>query len=234
LLTKLALLGTLATSACTSPLGEAELRGLGQPQALAAEAPTLGANDIVRVSVYGHPELSSPNYGSVQGTRIDQDGSLSLPLAGRVQVGGLTTAAALEAVSTAFAVYVKEPQVELSVIEYAARRVYVYGEVSRPGALVLDRPLNAYQALALSGGFTTRAWREEVILIRGSAGAPEVWRIQAETPSPTGFAPLRPDDLLFVRRSGAGRFTDELLPVLQGVSSSLASVATVLLIEEQL
>jgi hypothetical protein len=45
---------------------------------------------------------------------------------------------------------------------------------------------------------------------------------------------LRPDDLVFVRRSGAGKFTDEILPILAGISSSLSSAATLVLIDDQL
>lgn len=188
----------------------------------------LGPNDVVRVGVYGQPDLGTA------GTRVDMEGNLSLPLVGAVQVAGLSTSAAREAVAAAYTRFVVEPRVDLSVVTHGARRVYVYGEVARPGALELDRPINVMQALALAGGFTPKADRDEVVLLRGVATELEWEILDAEDPSPRGFLALRADDVLFVRRSNAGKFSDEVLPYLSGISASLSTVATILLIDDRL
>lgn len=195
---------------------------------------TLGPNDIVRVGVYGHPELGTPLTGSDRGTRIDNEGLLSLPLAGSVPVGGKSVQAARDTITAALAQFVQDPRIDFSVVEYAARRVYIYGEVAKPGAYVLDRPLNVYQALALGGGFTPHARREQIVVLRGKADAFEVKVIDGETPGFDGLVALRPDDFVFVRRSGAGKFSDEVLPFLSGLSSALGSAATLLVLNDQL
>ena len=196
---------------------------------------TLGPGDVVRVGVYGHPELSAPPHvNSASGSRIDGEGNLSLPLVGAVHVAGMSMSEARTAISAAFAQFVQEPRIDASVIEYAARRFYLYGEVAKPGAFTLDRPLTIYQALALGGGFTSKANRDEVVLLRGGPENLEVHRFDAEVPTAHGMFAIRPDDFVFVRRTNAGKFSDEVIPYLSGVSSSLASVATVLLIDEQL
>ena len=199
---------------------------------------TLGPNDILHVGVFGHPELSSPDTLNGYGSRIDPAGCVNLPLVGAVHVAGLGLEGATVAVTEAFSAFVQEPRVHVTLVEWGSRRFYVYGEVQKPGPQVLDRPLNAYQGLSLAGGFTRSANREDIWLLRPDPpAAPErylAYAIDGESPSDGGLATLQPDDVLFVRRSGAGRFADEVLPVLSGVSSSLSSVATVLLIEDRL
>jgi len=195
---------------------------------------TLGPNDIVRVGVYGHPELGTPVAPGPTGTRVDNEGLLSLPLVGAVAIGGKSVQEARATITEAVGRYVQDPRVDFSVVEYAARRVYIYGEVARPGAYVLDRPLNVYQALTLGGGFTAHARREQIVILRGRPESLEVQVVDGETPNVGGLIALRPDDFVFVRRSGAGKFSDEVLPILTGISSALGSAATILVLNDQL
>ncbi|MBK7643644.1 MAG: polysaccharide export protein [Planctomycetes bacterium] len=230
------LLAALLAGGCASdaPLPETTAKTSSFSRELVWDDLSLGPNDIVRVGVYGHPELGTPIGTGVQGTRVDNDGNLSLPLVGSVPVGGRSVAQARGLVTEAVAKYVQEPKVDLSVVEYGARRVYIYGEVQKPGAYVLDRPLNVYQGLALGGGFTAHARREQIVLLRGQPEALEVKVIDGDTPNLDGLVALRPDDFVFVRRSGAGRFSDEVLPILTGISSALGSAATLLVLNDHL
>ena len=230
-----ALVLALASAGCsTPPLMEGTATVSTLDTALDASAFALGPNDLVDVSVYGHAELSTPRLGNQVGTRVGPDGKLSLPLVGPVAVGGLNLDEARAAVTEAFRPYVNDPKVDLSVIEWSARRFYVYGEVKQPGAFVMDRPLTVYQGLSMSGGFLAHADRAEIALLRGTPEALEIHVIDGSTPDPSGLVALMPDDFLFVRRSGSGRFAQDVLPILSGIGSSLSSVATVLLIEDEL
>jgi protein involved in polysaccharide export with SLBB domain len=202
---------------------------------LAWDELTLGPGDVVRVGVYGHPELSAPpNVNTAAGSRIDGEGNLSLPLVGAVHVGGMKMSDAHTAITAAFAKYVQDPRIDATVMEYAARRFYLFGEVQKPGPYVLDRPLSIYQALSFGEGFTTKANRGDVVLLRGGPDDLEVHRFSAEVPTAGGLFAIRPDDIVFVRRTSPGKFSDEILPYLSGISSSLTSIATVLLIDDQL
>jgi protein involved in polysaccharide export with SLBB domain len=203
------------------------------PLDLEAREFRLGPNDIVRVGVHGHPELSTPASERFDGTRVDPDGTLSLPLVGALDVRGLTLAEARERVTAAFATYMKEPRVDLSVIEFSARRFYLYGEVEAPGPYAMDRPLNVYQALSFGGGFKTTAARRQVVLLREGRDEVEVHVIDGERIAQAGLMEVRPDDFLFVMRSGSGRFRDEALPILTGISATLASVGSLILIEDR-
>lgn len=224
----------LAACAAQGELPVASARTSTLSTDLATSIVTLGPGDLVRVSVFGHPELSTPVVSTPSGTRVDPEGNLSLPLVGAVPVRGLTVTQARDAVGVALARYVKEPRVDLSVVEFTARRFYLYGEVVAPGSYVLDRPLDLLQALSYGKGFTPAARREEVVLLRGRPGNVEVHVFDGETPTEAAFVAVQPDDFVFVRRSGAGRFSHEALPILQGIGSTLGSIATILLIEDQL
>lgn len=220
----------LLAAACASSAPQLQRTALSETLSTELDwsAFPLGPNDVLRVGVYGQLDLST------EGTRVDMDGNLSLPLVGPVHVAGLSMSAARTAVTAAYAKYVVDPKVDISVVTLGARRFYVYGEVLEPGALEFDRPINVMQALALAGGFTPKALREQVVLLRGTPAELEWAVIDAEEPTEKGFLALRPDDVLFVRRSNAGKFSDEILPYLTAVSSSLTSIATILLIEDQL
>jgi protein involved in polysaccharide export with SLBB domain len=194
----------------------------------------LGPNDIVRARVHGHPELSTPESNLLTGTRIDPDGKLALPLVGTVGVGGMTLDEARDVIRTAYAGFMTDPQVEVSVVEYAARRFYLYGEVKTPGPVALDRPLNVYEALTFGGGFAPHANRAEIVLLREAEDGVAVHVIDGERPDQSGLISIQPEDFLFVRRTGVGKFSEEVLPVLSGISSTLSSITTLILIDDRL
>ena len=72
------------------------------------------------------------------------------------------------------------------------------------------------------------------MILRGTPETLEVKVVDGETPNLDGLVALRPDDFLFVRRSGVGKFSDEVLPILTGISSTLGSAATLLVLNDQL
>ena len=96
--------------------------------------------------------------------------------------------------------------------------------------------MTIYEALSLGEGFAPSADRERIVHLRRSADG-EAWEarlVRGDTPESFGFAPMRDGDLVFAMRSGAGRFSQEVLPYLSGASATLSSVATILLIDDRL
>ena len=190
----------------------------------------LGPNDVLHLVVPQRPEFTSEN-----GYRVTPAGSILVPIVGAVPVGGKTLEQAKETLEAALAEYVREPAVGLSVIEYGARRVYVLGEVARPGAVTLDRHLTALEVLALAEGLKEGANREHVALLRRHGpDEVEVHFFNAETPGRKAMVTVLPDDVLFVPRSGAGVFRDDTLPILQGIGFTTGQVAAVAVAADQL
>lgn len=128
------------------------------------DAYRLGAGDMLLVAVYGHPELSIAPFipagasGMVgaQGNRpvgllIDNDGSVQLPLVGRIQVGGQTTGELQDFLQAKLATYIKDPQVAVQILFAGNNRYYLLGQFSNPGLKYSDRPLGLLEALSLGG-----------------------------------------------------------------------------------
>lgn len=119
----------------------------------------LGAEDVVEIAVYQAPEISRT-------VPIRPDGKISLPLVGDVQASGKTATELAEELRGRLEGYVQGPRVTVIVQEIHAPRVFVLGEVVRPGAYPLRGRLDLLQAIALAGGLGDFASRSRILLIR--------------------------------------------------------------------
>lgn len=119
----------------------------------------LGAEDVIEVSIFQSPELSRT-------LPVRPDGRISLPLVGEVMAAGLTARQLGEELERRLGAYVQEPRVTVIVQEVNAPRIYVLGEVMRPGAYPIRGRIDILQAIALAGGLGDFADRRRVLLIR--------------------------------------------------------------------
>jgi polysaccharide export outer membrane protein len=124
----------------------------------------VGPQDVLTISVWNAPNLS----GKVT---VEADGTLSLPLIGRITVGGLTLSALEAELRRKLEPrFLKNPQISVSVEEYHSRRIFVVGEVRTPGIYPLSHEMTLIEALARAGSTTDRA-RNEAIIVHAPAGA---------------------------------------------------------------
>ena len=153
----------------------------------------LGPQDVVSVSVWGFAEFGSEtvtNVGSVGqvaggsnatlagatsragGRTIDSRGYLYLPLIGEVKAAGLTVSELRTVLKRRLAEFVKDPQVEVSIAAFRSQKVFIAGEVQRPGVVpITDQPLTLVDALSQVGGPTEEADYYDVMLTRGKSRA---------------------------------------------------------------
>ncbi|HLH77265.1 MAG TPA: polysaccharide biosynthesis/export family protein [Candidatus Binataceae bacterium] len=94
----------------------------------------IGPGDILQISVPEVPELKN-----VREERVSPQGTIELPIAGTVSVGGLTEPQVHDALVKALSRLVKDPQVDVFVKSYASRQVAVVGMVNKPGLYTLNR-----------------------------------------------------------------------------------------------
>ncbi len=124
----------------------------------------LGPNDRVRVKVYGEGDITGEY-------EVDSTGNISVPLAGHVRAGGLTTRQLEKSITSALAKgIVRDPRVNVEVALY--RPYYILGEVKKGGEYPYRLGLTVMDAVASAGGFTYRA-NEGKIYLRRSGGGPE-------------------------------------------------------------
>jgi polysaccharide export outer membrane protein len=156
-------------SASTSPASPANVPGPAPsplPSPLPSpfprvEEPTeyaIGPDDIVRVTVLGHEDLT-------QTVVVQNDGTFIYPLIGRVKAADLTPKELERKVTTLLGQgYVRNPQVTVSVQEYRSKTVFVVGEVTRPGSFSLSGRMTVLELLSKAG--PTSAAGAEVVIVR--------------------------------------------------------------------
>ncbi len=114
----------------------------------------LGADDIISVSVYSHPELSSPQPGQQTGSggvMITSDGTVALPLIGNISLGGLTVNQAQQRIASDYANFVNNPDVTVQLVTAQSLRYYLLGAFSTPGVKYPGYALTLLDALSLGG-----------------------------------------------------------------------------------
>jgi len=118
----------------------------------------VGAQDVLKVSVFDEPQLS--------GTfRVDTDGSFTYPFVGRVRAVGQT----LRSIEAELARmlgegYVRNAQVSIEVEQYRSRSIFIVGEVRTPGRYPLSGEMTLIEALAQAGSTTPAAGSELLVL----------------------------------------------------------------------
>jgi polysaccharide export outer membrane protein len=124
----------------------------------------IGPQDIVRIDVWKEPEVSRG------GLPVRPDGKISLPLLNDVQAAGLSPLELSNVISEGLKKFMNNPQVTVTVVDINSRRVFVTGEVSRPGAFPLLPNMTVLQALTTAGAFTQFARTKGIYVLRNEGG----------------------------------------------------------------
>ena len=123
----------------------------------------IGPQDMVRVDVWKEPEITRT-------IPVRPDGKISLPLLNDVQASGLTAIQLSNSIHDGLTKYLNNPQVTVTVTEINSRRVYVTGEVNRPGVIPLLPDMTVLQGLSSAGGFTQFAKLKGIYVLRNESG----------------------------------------------------------------
>ena len=169
-----------------------------QRAALALPASALGPGDVFEVRVFQEIDVSGIH-------RVGPDGTIEFPLCGKVALGGLTAAAAAEAIAACLrnGKFYKNPQVSVFLKELNSRKVFVFGEVQKPGTFPYEDGMAVVQALALAGGFSKLAAKNSCTVTRLVAGTETRIKVPVDD-IVSGRAPgftLLPGDILYVPES---------------------------------
>ncbi|MBT9477354.1 MAG: polysaccharide biosynthesis/export family protein [Polaromonas sp.] len=122
----------------------------------------IGPGDIVDVVVWNHPEVLAP-----AGFNVSPDGLIQFPLLGTFKIAGLTENQARDQLTRRLAKFLTDPNLTVRVKEYRAGRVYMDGEVGKPGLQAInDIPMTLPEAISRAGGLTAAADRASVAVTR--------------------------------------------------------------------
>lgn len=119
----------------------------------------LGAGDVLDIFVWRNDELSRT-------VPVRPDGYISLPLAGELVATGKTVHQLQDEITVALSQYVQVPTVTVTITQVRSLVVYVLGSVAKPGPLQLDRQVTPLQAIAMAGGLTEFADKNDITILR--------------------------------------------------------------------
>jgi polysaccharide export outer membrane protein len=169
-------------------------RGFAQPAAAPAPADAnvpsgylLGPNDQISVQVLELPEIQAKSY------RIDSDGTVNLPVAGRVRAGGLTLEQFENGLTAALRAQVLNPHVSVTLVESKSQPVSVLGAVNSPGTQQIEGAKTLFDVVAAAGGLKQDAG-DTITITRqkdeGPLGLPNA-TVDAVTGRSTAEVPVR-------------------------------------------
>ncbi|MDB5097324.1 MAG: polysaccharide export protein [Cyanobacteria bacterium RYN_339] len=134
----------------------------------------LDYGDAIAIQVKDFPQY---NYAGA----VRPDGLISIPFVGDIEVGGLTTGQATTRLTTVLKKFLRDPIVTVTLTTLRPRFAMVLGQVNSPGRVELNRPHpTVLDVIGAAGGFTHRAVRTEVIILRGEGTRASHYTVDVE------------------------------------------------------
>ena len=124
---------------------------------------TIGSDDVLSIVFWRDKELTAD-------VTVRPDGKISLPLLNDVQATGFTPAQLKDRIVEESKKYVEDPNVTVVVKQINSRRVFITGEVKKPGPYALTAPTTVLQMLSIAGGLGDFAKSEEIMVVRPENG----------------------------------------------------------------
>jgi polysaccharide biosynthesis/export protein len=143
--------------------GAQQTAGSQPPAPVAAEDYVIGPDDVLSVVFWREKELSVDAV-------VRPDGKISLPLINEVMAAGLTPEQLRDRITKQASAFVKDPQATVVVKEINSRKVYITGQVEKPGAYPLTTRLSVMQLIAMAGGLKEYAKSDRIVVMRLEQG----------------------------------------------------------------
>ena len=124
---------------------------------------TVKPGDVLEISVWKEPELQGP-------VLVRPDGAFSFPLVGEVDARNRSVSQIQKTVVERLGRYISDPVVSVTVKEIKGNKVYVIGQVNKPGEFIVNPRVDVMQALSMAGGATAFAALGDIIILRRAPG----------------------------------------------------------------
>lgn len=172
--------------------------------------------DQLQVVVYRHTDISSPLNSTPYIVR--PDGKVTFPLIGDIDVTGKTVTEFTRQLEASLAEYLVRPQVSVNILKLGTTRVYVLGEVKKPGLYELEKSHRVLDALGKAEGFTEKAAKKKIFLIRKGAEEPVLVNINnflKKSDQSQNYV-LNEGDCLHLTSNGKINIVRDIMPFVNG------------------
>lgn len=120
---------------------------------------TVKPGDMLRISVWKEPDLTSP-------VLVTPDGAFSFPLVGQIEARNKTVTELTQMIGERLKKYIADPVVTVGVQEIHGNKIYVIGQVNKPGEFIMNVRVDVMQSLSMAGGTTPFAGLKDISIIR--------------------------------------------------------------------
>jgi polysaccharide export outer membrane protein len=127
--------------------------------------------DVLQISVWGEENLQAE-------VLVRPDGALSFPLCGDISAKNQSVIELQEEITKRLRRYISDPVVTVSVAQVLGNKVYVIGQVSRPGVFVVNPQVDVLQALTMAGGATPFASLNDIKILRRTGDRQQALRFR--------------------------------------------------------
>ena len=163
--------------------------------------------DRIELSLYKNPEqesmVSNTELGQTmrrEGILVNAAGYITAPLIGKIKIAGLTQTQAADRITTQYKKYLNTPSVYVEVLN---KRLFVLGEVNKPGVINIDKEkMTLFEAIAFAGDLTDSAVRKDIIILSNSKEkGMQMRRVDLTNFDTMHYASLmlRPNDIVYVQ-----------------------------------
>jgi polysaccharide export outer membrane protein len=155
----------------------------------------IGPGDVLSIDVWKEPALSKQ-------VTIRLDGKTSLPLVNDVTAAGLTCAELRQQLIEKYKDYVDVPEISVTVVASLSKKIYLLGNVTRPGEYALQKNMTFVQGISKAGGLAEFADTSDILLIRRIDGKEQTFIVDYDaiisSKDLSQNIQLRPDDTIYV------------------------------------
>lgn len=134
----------------------------------------MSPGDQMDVLVRNNPDLSTDPATPTSKYIVRPDSKVAFPLIGDVDVTGLSIPKFTALLQERYAKYLIDPQITVSLVKLGTTRVFVFGEVHKPGMYELEKSHRVMDAIGIAEGFTWDTAKKKVYLIRDAANVESV------------------------------------------------------------
>jgi len=188
----------------------------------------VGPPDLLTITVRDNKDLDTE-------VMVRPDGNITFPLLGDVYVDGLTPEEIAKKLDTDLANYVKDVETTVTVTGFNSKKVFLFGEVERPGPQMFTGNMTLVEAVAGAGSVTRKSAPGRVRLVRGDPEAPKVFKINLKDITMRGETEgnlqLKDGDIVFVPKNAWAIVGDSLDDLLYPFRSVLGLTYNVVVIE---
>ena len=150
---------------------------------------------------------------------IRPDGYVSIPMAGNIKADGMTVEEFTRNVSNALSIYIINPDVSVNVTKLGGVRVYVFGEINKPGAYTLTKSSTVIDAIGAAGSFNWDTAKKKIFLIHQNNPTKPI-EINLNNMLKTGDMSqnyvMREGDILYLTKNSKISFSRDIAPILTG------------------